>query len=582
MAQRTTGSVRWRGDHWSTRITVDQGVRRSFRLETCREHQRAKAEERSELLAQMAKRLRRAGYAELTPRFLERAAARDGRQLEDVVGAVEKLCAGEAAAPIDARITFRMFAEQWTSGELHRRWPDHVRFKKTAATDAGRLELHVYPHVGDVPLCEFSLEHADQVMSQLPARLEAPSRRHVAQLINRVMKLAAYPARLIPASPIPPGFLPPVGQRKAATFLYPDEDRRLLSAAAVPLAHRVLYGVLAREGLRRSDAAQLTWSDLDLQRGMLVLDKNKTDDPRAWAMTPGTTRALAAWWRLCGEPAPDTLVFLDGGGESTARRGDDKECPRLREHLKAAKVTRAELFEKSAARMRFRMHDLRATFVTVALANGRTETWVADRTGHGSSAMINRYRRAARQLSELELGDLAPLDEAIPELAAQKLPAPAKVASPSESCQAVETARETDQGPSETEAITAPEGAVMQENQGDGSWRTRTSSQWIKSPQQDPQPVGSSAVLGGEEGPNATDGDAPVHISAASDPLAEPLRARAIRLLGDLAGELGAAGDVHAARVLHEAFGRLIDAEEPQTRPGADVVDLAAHRRDRR
>jgi hypothetical protein len=60
---------------------------------------------------------------------------------------------------------------------------------------------------------------------------------------------------------------------------------------------------------------------------------------------------------------------------------------------------------------------LRGTFVTLSLANGKTETWVADRTGHRSSAMINRYRRAARSAMELGLGGLAPLYLVIPELA---------------------------------------------------------------------------------------------------------------------------------------------------------------------
>jgi integrase len=68
----------------------------------------------------------------------------------------------------------------------------------------------------------------------------------------------------------------------------------------------------------------------------------------------------------------------------------------LRADLKTAGVTRAELFERSAVRQPIRVHDLRATFVTVGLANGKTETWVADRTRHRSSAMINRYRRQAR------------------------------------------------------------------------------------------------------------------------------------------------------------------------------------------
>ncbi len=39
-----------------------------------------------------------------------------------------------------------------------------------------------------------------------------------------------------------------------------------------------------------------------------------------------------------------------------------------------------------------------------------------DRTGHKSSVMINRYRRAARTAAELDLGTLAPLVLCIPEL----------------------------------------------------------------------------------------------------------------------------------------------------------------------
>src|SRR5258708_3364909 len=63
-----------------------------------------------------------------------------------------------------------------------------------------------------------------------------------------------------------------------------------------------------------------------------------------------------------------------------------------------------------------RAHDLRATFITVALANNRSETWMMDRAGHETSAMLARYRRAARSFAELGLGELVPLDQAIPEL----------------------------------------------------------------------------------------------------------------------------------------------------------------------
>jgi len=50
---------------------------------------------------------------------------------------------------------------------------------------------------------------------------------------------------------------------------------------------------------------------------------------------------------------------------------------------------------------------------------GKSETWIADRTGHKSSAMIQRYNRKKRMLEQLKLGELTPPDEAIPELSSR-------------------------------------------------------------------------------------------------------------------------------------------------------------------
>jgi integrase len=68
-----------------------------------------------------------------------------------------------------------------------------------------------------------------------------------------------------------------------------------------------------------------------------------------------------------------------------------------------------------------RAHDLRAAFVTVSLANGKTETYVTDRTGHTSSQMLYGYKRPARTHGEVNLGEFVPLHEAIPELAEVEL-----------------------------------------------------------------------------------------------------------------------------------------------------------------
>ena len=116
--------------------------------------------------------------------------------------------------------------------------------------------------------------------------------------------------------------------------------------------------------------------------------------------------AVLKAWKDKRNAKPSDLVFID---ENSGPHDLTKLAERLRLHLKTAKVNREELFETTRLRGRLRVHDLRATFVTLALANGRTETWVADRTGHRSTVMINRYRRQARAAAELELGDLKPL-----------------------------------------------------------------------------------------------------------------------------------------------------------------------------
>jgi integrase len=312
----------------------------------------------------------------------------------------------------DAGPTFQEFAEEWTSGELHRLYPDHVARKESADDDIYRLKAHIYPIVGTVRIREFRAQHAELVMGSLP-ELAAGSRRHVAQLVSRVLKLAVYPARLIERSPVPSGFLPKLGPNRAQAWLYPSEEARLLDCADIPLLHRFFYGFLAREGLRSGDAAALEWRNVDLERGVISLDENKTDNPRAWTLDPSVRRALVRWKERFAEGAePDALVFMLNGVTLDV----EHLAASFRSHLQQAGGIRPILFERTPNRMRIRIHDQRATFVTLALASGRTETWVADRTGHKSSQMINRYRRSARTAAELNLGWLAPLDQAIPEL----------------------------------------------------------------------------------------------------------------------------------------------------------------------
>jgi integrase len=330
--------------------------------------------------------------------------------------------AAQAAAPAPLPtpgLTFSKFAERWTSEELHRQYPDHVPLKSTVNDDKQRLRDHINPIIGDIPLRDLTgatgLEKADEVMSKLPS-LASQTRRHVAQTMHRIFEIAVYPARLIPANPLPRGWLPRVKNHRARAYLYPDEDAKLLACTDVPLVRRLLYGFLAREGCRPSEALRFQRPDFDLERGAATLDRNKTDDPRAWALSPGVAKAIDVWWKsFRPKPGVDTLVFLQDDGTKINRYNLARV---FRSHLALAGIERKSLFESSDVRKPVRAYDLRATFVTLSLANGKSEAWVSARTGHRSSDMINRYRRIAQSVAELSLGELRSLVLAIPELCA--------------------------------------------------------------------------------------------------------------------------------------------------------------------
>ncbi len=353
-----------------------------------------------------------------------------------------------APAPTE---TFGALGRKWTSGELAKLYPDHVEAKASKSDDAQRLSV-LAPALDDVPLTDFAsrgVELADEAMRRLeqlrqtrederarqdgrePRKLDPldkPTRRQYAQVIHRVVALAAYPARLIPVNPLPRGWLPGVGKAKARGWLYPDEDARLLACVRVPLVRRVFYGLLNREGMRTSEALALQWRDLDLRHGVVRLDANKTDTPRNWTLSRGTREGLLAWKHLCGVKTAAAFVFdpgirvtyVDKSKRERSRKALSKwtAAEDLRADLQIAlgDEARPELFESTSKRLRLRAHDLRATFVTISLSIGKTEDWVTQRTGHTSSQQLQNYRRDAATLRELNVGSLTPLQEAIPEL----------------------------------------------------------------------------------------------------------------------------------------------------------------------
>ena len=413
-----TGQLLWRDGRPVLRIPI--GVKRPFFELRCATE--AEANERAGIIIEMVVALRAADRVNITEEIVKQAAsARTPSELEGVRAAVKTICEGQVVArpQFDHAITFKEFAEQWYTGKLHEKYPRYVKRKKTQDQDKQFLTKWVFPHIGNLPLLAVTADHCEDVINELPPEKSDYVARHVAQVMRRTLALAVAPAKILKEAPVVA--VPAIHSKKARTYLYADEDRMLLACTDIYLVLRLIYGVLDREGLRVSEALTLDFVDLDLKNGIIHLDKNKTDDPRSWALDSSVAEALRIWKRYFHpNPSPQSRVFVypDESREAGQPLDTATRAEELRANLRKAGCTRAQIHERSDERRPLCIHDLRATFITISLAQGETETWVANRTGHKSSKMINEYRRRAECHAEVVMGGLTPLVRAIPEFAA--------------------------------------------------------------------------------------------------------------------------------------------------------------------
>jgi integrase len=297
-----------------------------------------------------------------------------------------------------------------------------------------------YPLLGSRDVADITTEEVDRAKMQVPAGLEHSTRRLYLRTLRRVFELAVDPLRLIESSPVKGKFVPRARKGRQFPFLYPSEDAQLCGYLEMELEYRFLYAFLGRNGARISETLRARWSQCDLERGVFRMENTKTGRTRYWKLDPDVDRALVLRWHQMSEPSGDALIFVaPGGGQLTHQMVHG----RFRQHLKDAGVNRVELHTDTPERRKLRVHDLRATFVTLALAAGRTERWVMDRTGHETSVMLARYSRQARHAAELGLGWFEPMDQALG-LATGSGPQPIKPTAANETSAAAVTAQHAD------------------------------------------------------------------------------------------------------------------------------------------
>ena len=188
MPRKPTGTIYESHGRIYAQVTVGHNKRRSFVLPDGIDCDTA--EKRATMLAEFATKLRKAGREDIVVGLLDIASQRTGRELDDVRRAVDLIVAGKVIPKRNTHMpTIRELGKRWTSGELSRLYPDHIRCKRSAGEDLERLERYVFPVVGEMPMDQFTLDDAEEVMRGVPADRAAATRRHVAQLLYRMCRM---------------------------------------------------------------------------------------------------------------------------------------------------------------------------------------------------------------------------------------------------------------------------------------------------------------------------------------------------------------------------------------------------------
>jgi excisionase family DNA binding protein len=239
--------------------------------------------------------------------------------------------------------------------------------KKSWKCDFYALEAHLKPWFGAMRLEEITPQFVEQYRSERLKSVRKSSTNRETALLRRMFNLA-IDWGLASLNPILKVRTFPEKDNLKQRVLSEDEEARLLATAA-PHLRAVIVGLL-NTGARRNELLTLRWSEVDLERGTILLTRTKG----------GTNRTIPMNGRLMDlltglkANSKSSYVFMGPKGERirTIRRAFQNACRR-------------------AGLMGLRIHDLRHTFASRLIATGTDVITVKELLGHHSVVVTERY-----------------------------------------------------------------------------------------------------------------------------------------------------------------------------------------------
>ena len=255
-----------------------------------------------------------------------------------------------------------------------------VRCKPGSASFYRRkIERHILPAFGDLPLSAVERDQVAELHYRLRDRPVVAN--HVVEILSRLYTTAEYWG-LAPEGGNPCRFVSPYRVRKRERFLTEEEFARLGRVLAeaeteggVMPSTVAAIRLLMLTGCRRSEILELQWGDVDLERREIRLRDSKTG-PRTVPLNPAAVEVLSGLRRAPGNP----WVLA---GRQPGKRISSLNTPWLRLRV------RARLGD-------VRLHDLRHSFASRALALGENLPMIARLLGHSDVQTTARYAHLSR------------------------------------------------------------------------------------------------------------------------------------------------------------------------------------------
>ena len=241
------------------------------------------------------------------------------------------------------------------------------------------LERHILPALGGVAVAAIGRSHVAALQHRLADR-PATANQAVATLSRLIEQAADW--GLVPGGGNPCRSVPRYRVRRRERFLTEPEFRRLGAAldaleagGGISVHAAAAIRLLAFTGCRRNEILRLRWADVRLDAMELRLRDSKTG-PRTVPLSPAAAKILAQLPRSPGNP-----FVVPGRKPGAPISGIFLQWRRVRERAGLDDV---------------RLHDLRHSFASRALALGESLPTIARLLGHARVQTTARYAHLAR------------------------------------------------------------------------------------------------------------------------------------------------------------------------------------------